>query len=290
MTIKEMEALTGLTRANIRFYEQQGFLSPERHENGYRDYTEEDVGVLKKIRLLRMLHVPLSQIREMADGTQSLEDVLTHHITYIDEEIRQYEESKTLCEKILEDGKEYEEMNTELYLNELSGTAPAADMWDETGTGRRFLARMMDWYLGLFIITFILNDMAWYHRLSIPYGIQMVLLLAMTEPVFLTLFGTTPGKWFMNIRILHRDGRKLTLREAVKRTWMALTLGLGFGIPIISDICAYCGWSVVEDGKQVLWDRSTDSVVEVKKEQPWKLVLYGALAMVYLFVWVMSRA
>ena len=43
MTIKEMEALTGLTRANIRFYEQHGLLSPERHQNGYRDYTEEDL-------------------------------------------------------------------------------------------------------------------------------------------------------------------------------------------------------------------------------------------------------
>lgn len=48
MTIKEIESLSGLTRANIRFYEQQGFLSPERHENGYREYTEEDLEILKR--------------------------------------------------------------------------------------------------------------------------------------------------------------------------------------------------------------------------------------------------
>ena len=106
MTIKEMEALTGLTRANIRFYEQHGLLSPERHQNGYRDYTEEDLEILKKIRLLRMLHVPLNQIHEMADGTQSLAKTLTQHLIYIDNEIRRYEEAKTLCEKILQDGKE----------------------------------------------------------------------------------------------------------------------------------------------------------------------------------------
>ena len=28
MTIKELETLLGMTRANIRFYEQEGFLCP----------------------------------------------------------------------------------------------------------------------------------------------------------------------------------------------------------------------------------------------------------------------
>ena len=41
MTIKEIEALSGMSRANIRYYETEGFLSPERRENGYRDYSEE---------------------------------------------------------------------------------------------------------------------------------------------------------------------------------------------------------------------------------------------------------
>lgn len=290
MTIKEMEALTGLTRANIRFYEQHGLLSPERHQNGYRDYTKEDLEILKKIRLLRMLHVPLSQIHALADGSQKLDEVMEQHLAYIDEEIRQYEEAKTLCEKILQDGREYEDMNTEMYLNELEGCAPAADVWDETGTGRRFLARMMDMYLVLLVPMFILKDMTWYDTLPIPYGIQMVLILAVVEPVLLTLFGTTPGKWLMRIRIFHQDGRKLTLLEAIKRTWLVLILGIGFGIPILSDVCAYCGWKTVEDGKQVLWDRISGSVVDVKKEKPWRLVIYTAITVVYLFVVIMARA
>ena len=38
MTIKEVEAHTGLARANIRYYESQGLISPVRRENGYREY------------------------------------------------------------------------------------------------------------------------------------------------------------------------------------------------------------------------------------------------------------
>ncbi len=34
MTIKEIESLSGMTRANIRFYETEGLLSPARSANG----------------------------------------------------------------------------------------------------------------------------------------------------------------------------------------------------------------------------------------------------------------
>ena len=49
MKINEVEQQAGITKRNIRFYEQQGLLSPKRNgENGYRDYSEEDVAELKK--------------------------------------------------------------------------------------------------------------------------------------------------------------------------------------------------------------------------------------------------
>ena len=34
MTIKEIENLSGMTRANIRFYETEGLLRPARNSNG----------------------------------------------------------------------------------------------------------------------------------------------------------------------------------------------------------------------------------------------------------------
>ena len=58
MNIAEVERRTGLTRANIRFYEKEGLVAPARSANGYRDYTEADVETLRKGRLLRQLRVP----------------------------------------------------------------------------------------------------------------------------------------------------------------------------------------------------------------------------------------
>ena len=53
MNITEIEIMTGLTRANIRYYEKEGLIEVERLENGYRDYSLENVDELRRIVLLR---------------------------------------------------------------------------------------------------------------------------------------------------------------------------------------------------------------------------------------------
>ena len=59
MKIKQVEELVGISSKNIRFYEDQGLLSPTRSENGYRDYHESDIKRLKQIKFLRKLGVPI---------------------------------------------------------------------------------------------------------------------------------------------------------------------------------------------------------------------------------------
>ena len=60
MKISEVEERVGITKKNIRFYEAQGLLEPGRNrENGYREYSVEDVRTLEQIKLLRKLGLPL---------------------------------------------------------------------------------------------------------------------------------------------------------------------------------------------------------------------------------------
>ena len=72
MTIAELERRSGLTRANIRFYEAEGLLRPVRRENGCRDYSEEDLALLLRVRLLRELGLPLAEIRQLRGGDLAL--------------------------------------------------------------------------------------------------------------------------------------------------------------------------------------------------------------------------
>ena len=68
MTIKEVEKLCNMERATLRFYEQQGLISPRRRGNGYREYSQEDVQQLLRIKLLRALGVSLEEIGEITGG------------------------------------------------------------------------------------------------------------------------------------------------------------------------------------------------------------------------------
>lgn len=61
-----------MTRANIRFYEQEGLLSPARSANGYRDYSPEDAAAPEKIKLLRRLHLDLNTLRRLQAGELTL--------------------------------------------------------------------------------------------------------------------------------------------------------------------------------------------------------------------------
>ena len=82
MKINEVEALVGITKKNIRFYEEQGLLAPKRNsENGYRDYGEAEVTVLRQIKLMRKLGVPLEEIRRMQSGGTVADGMRRHLVT-----------------------------------------------------------------------------------------------------------------------------------------------------------------------------------------------------------------
>ena len=79
--INEVEALVGITKKNIRFYEEQGLLAPRRNsENGYRDYGEAEVSVLRRIKLMRKLGVSLEEIRQMQAGSLTVADGMRRHL------------------------------------------------------------------------------------------------------------------------------------------------------------------------------------------------------------------
>ena len=72
MNIKAAEELSGVSRQNIRFYEREGLLNPDRNpENDYREYQQEHIETLKMIRAMRMLDMPLDQIKLVLEGSIS---------------------------------------------------------------------------------------------------------------------------------------------------------------------------------------------------------------------------
>ena len=105
MRINEVEKAVGIAKKNIRFYEEQGLLSPRREQgNGYRDYSEEDVRTLQMIRLLRKLSVPIEEIRKLQSGALSLQDCMCRHGIYLNRQLRNLNQIQVVCQELGDSG------------------------------------------------------------------------------------------------------------------------------------------------------------------------------------------
>lgn len=122
MKINEVEQLTGITKKNIRFYEEQGLLSPGRNaENGYRVYGDREVRALKQIKMMRKLGVPIEDIRKMLNGTYTVADGMRRHLITLEREKQNLEHSAALC-------REMKDMN--VFLSEVDAD-PVLKQMDE---------------------------------------------------------------------------------------------------------------------------------------------------------------
>ena len=66
MRIGEAARLSGLEASAIRFYETRGIVPvPNRTGAGYRDYSTNEVELLRFVRRLRSLELPLDDVREI---------------------------------------------------------------------------------------------------------------------------------------------------------------------------------------------------------------------------------
>ncbi|MGW4072634.1 MerR family transcriptional regulator [Streptomyces asiaticus] len=62
MRIGEMVRRTGVSERLLRYYEEQGLLTPERLPSGYRVYREADVTTVRRIRALLAAGLPTATI------------------------------------------------------------------------------------------------------------------------------------------------------------------------------------------------------------------------------------
>lgn len=120
MKINEVEQLVGITKKNIRFYEEQGLLNPSRNkDNGYREYSEEDVRVLEQIKLLRKLGLPLEEIRMMQSGRSTVADSMRRHLVTLEREKQNLMQSEALCSRLKDEDGTLQNLDAKVLLGEM---------------------------------------------------------------------------------------------------------------------------------------------------------------------------
>ncbi len=119
MKIKQVEELVGITKKNIRFYEEQGLLDVKRAENGYREYGLNDVKRLQEIRLLRKLSISIGDMRQMFCGEKSLRSCLEYQVEEMERKKKNLIQIQAFCEELLDADISLETLNAAQCLEQM---------------------------------------------------------------------------------------------------------------------------------------------------------------------------
>lgn len=267
MTIAELEARSGMTRANIRFYESEGFLSPARRENGYRDYSEADLELLLRLKLLRALDLPLSEILRLQRGELGLAAAMERHADRLDLERRELSSSEAVCRDIMLSGENFESLDVQRWLGELeTGAVPPEEDAEPKliCPWRRYFARTLDYLLceqllltPIMLIARPNVDLSGV-GVSVTLTVGAIALMLLLEPLCLHYFGTTPGKRLLGLYVERPDGGRLSFGEAARRTFDVLSSGLGFYVPILSQVLLILSWLKHREGRPLSWEAGSE--------------------------------
>ena len=284
MTIQEVERQSGMTRANIRFYEEKGLLTPQRQPNGYRDYSAADVETLRRVRLLRSLDISIDTIRALQSGERTLEAVLAERERRWNDAKGRAGDAEALCQRMRQDGAQYATLDAEKYLHpqpeaqRLYHPAGQADQRPYAFTPwRRLLAYNLDYKLCQLLLYAVLelgfhvntNKRSW--LLSLLYACLALTLQLLIEPWLLHRFGTTPGKALMGIYIETESGERPTCAQARARTWKRFWYGLGAEIPILSLVRMWQkGYRPCRDCESCAWDSENELVCLIHDRKAWR--------------------
>lgn len=245
MTIREIEDATGLPRANVRYYESLGLIHPARAANGYRDYRQEDLDTLLKIKLLRQLDCSLEDIQALEKGTRSLDQVLSEAGDALEKKASETQHALELCRQLRADRPSWDNLQPERYLfwnpaisAELPPVRDASENLSYYCPWRRYFARTLDYalcltlwelFLSLVLRVNILSTSFWLNVVNVAMALGLMCVL---EAACLHFFGTTPGKALFGLKLTRSDGSHLGFLDALWRTGRAVLLGMGLMIPL----------------------------------------------------------
>lgn len=117
LKIKELENLLSISRSNVRFYEKQGLFSPERKDNNYREYTNQDIEVLKKIIIFRKMGFTVEEIKLIQNNDLPFAEAIANAQRRIEDEIEQLNGSLKLIKQVAQENLSFDEIDIDEHWN-----------------------------------------------------------------------------------------------------------------------------------------------------------------------------
>jgi len=133
-TIDEAAERTGLTKHTLRYYEREGLLPPiGKASSGHRRYTDDDIGWVKFLQLLRATGMPIREAKEFVTLTWAGDHTIPQRV----EVLTAYRSA--LVERMARDVEHLEALNRKVEWYE--GVVAVRNATPEDVTGERASSR-----------------------------------------------------------------------------------------------------------------------------------------------------
>lgn len=148
----------------------------------------------------------------------------------------------------------------------------------------RWAARQLDCLF--FAIAFgVAVSFSFQRILELPdlvFGMVILVAWVPLEAVFLSVAGTTPGKWLLSIRVVRPDGDLLSLATAFARSLRVWFWGMGLGIPVVNLLANWSGYRQLQESGVASWDRASGTHVDGAVPSRLRMVLGAVLGVACL--------
>lgn len=202
---------------------------------------------------------------------------MNEQIHILSQQLHKFNAAKEVCQQIKLDKVDLSNLDPDHYQKLLEETTKKdpSGVWKTAGKGtfqervpadphpmRRFFGRMMDYFLCyafIFVFFYLAVMNQWFSLvvtlMILVIGVEVaILLMVPIEALMLHIFGTTIGKILMGIRVEYYQGGRLYYSEALIRSWMVFSRGMGLGRPWLMRARLYHSFIEHHDEPQMSWD------------------------------------
>ena len=146
---------------------------------------------------------------------------------------------------------------------------------------QRFFARLLDGQIYRTLWMLLLPALGFNMLKNSRGGMLFLELLTLgtmflLEPLLLSRFGTTPGKWLFGLRVTSPDGRKLTYAEGRERTAYLFWYGIRLNLPVFRLYRLYVSYTDEQQGKALPWEDGSEQTI--RDHAGWRFAAAAVLA------------
>ena len=84
MKAHDVELMVGIPKQTLLYYEKEGLITVARDDNNYRNYSQNNIEILKLIKLLREMEISIDEIKLILDNKLSIREALEKKKEFIE--------------------------------------------------------------------------------------------------------------------------------------------------------------------------------------------------------------